>query len=76
MYHKAEILVGTERLQLKVGGVSRNRKNTKRVGVAEASLPALHSDHSCAGLDEVELQGIAETKSNTVIDLTNIRSIT
>jgi hypothetical protein len=58
-----------ERLHLQVGGISGHGQDAQGIGVAKATLPALHSDDRRARFDNAELEGLAQTKPDTVVDL-------
>ena len=62
-------LVEAEGLHLEVSGIGGHREHAERVGVAEAALPALDGNDGGAGLEDVESNGIAETKADTVVDI-------
>lgn len=58
-----------QRLELKVRSLSGHREHTKRVGVPKTALPALDGDDGATRRDDVELQRVAQSEANTVINL-------
>lgn len=62
-------LVSAEGLQLKVSIVGGDRQDAQCVGVAQSTLPALNGYDGGTRLDDVQCQGIAQTKSDSVVDL-------
>lgn len=58
-----------ERLQFEISGISWDRQNSKGVRVPETSLPPLHGDDGCAGLDDVQLKSILQSKANAIVNL-------
>lgn len=58
-----------EGLHLEVSRVGGDGEDTEGVGVAKTTLPALNGDDGRAGLDDVELEGAAETEADTVVDI-------
>lgn len=62
-------LIRSERLQLEIGIVGRNRQYTQCVRVSKTSLPSLDGNDSGTRLDYLHVQGIAETETNAVVDL-------
>lgn len=62
-------LVRAERLLLQVSGIGGDGEDAEGVGVAETTLPALYGNDGRASLDDVELEGGAQTEANTVVDL-------
>ena len=61
--------LATEGLHLQVGVVCRHGEYPQSVGVAETTLPALHSDDRCTRRDDFEVERRAETVADTVVDL-------
>lgn len=59
----------SERLQLEVGRVRRDREDAEGVGVAEAALPPLHGNDGRSPLDDIERETALETKPDAVVDL-------
>ena len=43
--------------------------------MTKTTLPALYSDDRRAGLDDVEVEGVAESEANTVVDLREIKDV-
>ncbi len=62
-------LVGPQGLLNQIRRVGWHRQDAQRVRVPEAALPALHSNDSGIGLDDIECKRIPETKPDTVVDL-------
>lgn len=58
-----------QRLLSQVCVIRRHRQHTQRVRVAQSTLPALHRDDRGALLDQVQLERVAQTKPDTVVDL-------
>lgn len=61
--------LATEGLHLQVGVVCRHGEYPQSVGVAETTLPALDGDDGRASFDDAELEGLAQTEPDTVVDL-------
>ena len=62
-------LVNAKILLLEVSMVSGYRKYTEGVGVAKATLPALYSDNCSSSFDDVELESVTKTESDTIVNL-------
>ena len=62
-------LLAAEGLQLQVGLVGEHGQDAQGVGVAEATLPALHGNDGRASFDDAQLEGLAQTVPDTVVDL-------
>jgi hypothetical protein len=62
-------LIRPESLQLQVSEIGRHRQYAQRIGVAKATLPTLHRDHSRAALDDIQRQCASQAKSNAIVDL-------
>lgn len=60
---------GAQRLLSQVRVVRRHRQHTQRVRVAQSTLPALHRDDRGALLDQVQLERVAQTEPDAVVDL-------
>lgn len=69
-----ELAVCTKGLDRQVCALSGHRQDAQRVGVSKTTLPALHSNNGGASLDDVQLQRIAQTEANAVVDLKTIWS--
>ena len=69
--------LGTQRLLGQIRRVCRDRQDAQRVGVPETTLPALDRHDSRSRLDDVELEGVPQTKPNTVVHLRpdNVRAV-
>ena len=63
------VLVRPQRLELEVGGISRDVEDTKGVGVTQTALPALDGNDGRAWSDEIQFQGILQTKPDAVVDV-------
>ena len=66
-YHNSS--QSTEGLDLKISRIDRYSQDTKRIGMAKATLPALDSDDSCARTNKSHSKCIAKTKANAVINV-------
>lgn len=56
-------------LHLEVRAVCGDRQNTEGVGVAKTALPSLHSNDGRSRSDQLQVQSVAETETNTVVNL-------